>query len=109
MYGDWIEWGDETLLYALDDSNGQTESFLFAADVWLDGSDEPYNALIFAVPYGYEREYADAESISVVTLSDAEDYLLEEGMTDGDIYKDLGEFADYEDAKEALENWIEQW
>ena len=108
---DWFEWGDETLVYACDDTYG-CGMFLFWADMWLDGSDT-YHAIMFGVENGYVREFADADGIVVDTLEAAEEYLLEEGMTDEDVVQvlhgehvELGEFDDYDSAKEAIEAWI---
>ena len=108
---EWFEWGDETLVYACDDTYG-SGMFLFWADMWLDGDDE-YHAILFGVDNGYVREFADAADIVVDRLEAAEEYLMEEGMTDSDVVfeldganTDLGSYPDYEAAKEAIDEWI---
>jgi hypothetical protein len=108
---EWIEWGDETLVYACNDTY-DSGMYLFWADIWLD-DDDGFHAILFGVDDGYTRTFADADDIVVDSLESAEEYLLEEGMTNADVVfeldgvdTDLGMYSDYESAKEAIDAWI---
>ena len=107
----WYPWGDETLIYACDDTDGHG-MFLFWADLWMDSGDE-YWGFMFGVENGYVRRFADADDIVIDSLEAAEEYLLEEGMTDFNvlhgldgIFTEIGPKADYDAVKAAIEEWF---